>query len=121
MVENKNEITINEFKAWLVGLIRGKNGDLPNLDDWKQIKTMLDKVQEETVYVEKEVMPWSPYTPSYPYQPSPPYPYTPIMWGDLTWKQSGEYSVMNTDNTNAIMSGSVLDPTSIDEIFSDWT
>ena len=50
-VETKEQITITEFKAWLTGLIRGKQGSLPNLDDWREIKKMLDKVQEEPTTV----------------------------------------------------------------------
>lgn len=47
-VETKEQISIVEFKAWLTGLIRGKGGALPDLDDWKEIKKMLDKVQDES-------------------------------------------------------------------------
>lgn len=46
MIEEKNTITIAEFKAWLMGLIRGKNGSLPDIEDWKVIKEMLDRVEE---------------------------------------------------------------------------
>jgi len=46
-IENKETITLNEFRAWLAGLIYGKQGQLPNLDDWKHIKAMLDKVQPD--------------------------------------------------------------------------
>lgn len=42
--EEQETITFNEFKTWLLGLIQGKNGALPDLDDWKEIKLMLDKV-----------------------------------------------------------------------------
>ncbi len=44
MIENQEEISLAEFKAWLAGLIRGKRGALPDLDDWKAIKETLDKV-----------------------------------------------------------------------------
>ena len=43
MIEQE-EYTFNEFKAWLAGLIRGKRGALPDIEDWKAIKEMLDKV-----------------------------------------------------------------------------
>lgn len=46
MTEDKENISFIEFKAWLTGLIRGKNGEIPNLDDWKQIKLMMDKVND---------------------------------------------------------------------------
>lgn len=47
MVEEKEKLTVKEFKAWLVGLIRGKKGALPDLEDWMKIKEMLDKVEDE--------------------------------------------------------------------------
>lgn len=48
--ENKEEISFNEFKAWLTGLIRGKRGQLPDVEDWKQIKVMMDKVAPEVEF-----------------------------------------------------------------------
>ena len=51
MIEDKEKITLGEFKAWLAGLILGKNGAIPDLEDWKQIKVMLDKVEEKKEYV----------------------------------------------------------------------
>ncbi len=45
--ETKTEITFNEYRAWLTGLIRGKRGCVPDLEDWKQIKHMMDKVVPE--------------------------------------------------------------------------
>ncbi len=44
MIDNQEEISLAEFKAWLAGLIRGKRGALPDLDDWKAIKETLDKI-----------------------------------------------------------------------------
>jgi hypothetical protein len=46
MNEEKNTITIAEFKSWLMGLMCGKKGSLPDIEDWKVIKQMLDKVEE---------------------------------------------------------------------------
>jgi len=53
----KEEITFKEFTSWLTGLIRGKNGELPDLDDWKEIKSMLDKVKPDVIekYIEVPV------------------------------------------------------------------
>ncbi len=58
--EVKEEITFNEFKAWLTGLIRGKRGQLPDLEDWKQIKVMVDKVEpeEETITLPTSITPY---------------------------------------------------------------
>jgi len=74
MIENQEEITFAEFKAWLAGLIRGKGGMLPDLEDWKAIKETLDKVVPETV----DGPSW-PVIPELPYNPAPynPAPYTP--------------------------------------------
>lgn len=57
--ENKTSLTIEEFKAFMSGLIQGKNGALPDQEDWKIINTMLGKVQ--------------PSSPTY-------IPYTPYNW-----------------------------------------
>lgn len=63
MVE-KETITFNEFKAWLTGLVVGKKGALPDIDDWKQIKKMMDKVVSEEKIVTIPV-------PSDPVEPQP--------------------------------------------------
>jgi len=39
-VETTETISFDEFRAWLTGLIRGKNGTIPDVDDWKQVKIM---------------------------------------------------------------------------------
>jgi hypothetical protein len=57
MIDNQKEISLAEFKAWLAGLIRGKRGALPDLDDWKAIKETLDKIVPDTVDA-----PWTPPT-----------------------------------------------------------
>lgn len=41
-------ITIDEFKSWLNELVANKKGALPDLNDWKNIKEMLDKVRSGT-------------------------------------------------------------------------
>ncbi len=38
-------ITFDEFKAWVNQLIVDKKGALPDLNDWKEIKKMMDKVR----------------------------------------------------------------------------
>ena len=90
MIENKEKITLGEFKAWLAGLILGKKGILPDLEDWKQIKIMLDKVEEE-----KEVV----TIPSPAPYPAPTYPWDtrgPV-YGPGTTRWSDNTSVVNVD------------------------
>ena len=83
-LEDKATITIDEFKAFLAGLICGKNGAIPDKDDWVLIKKMLDKVYMEPVYIREQ--PYQPYYPFYWYSTpgiSPSYkpaPYTPNVW-----------------------------------------
>lgn len=73
-VELKEDITFDEFKAWLTGLIRGKGGALPDLDDWRNIKEMIDKVVPE-----KEIVNIPIPAPADPPPFSPPWPgYNPI-------------------------------------------
>lgn len=50
-IELQDEITVDEYKAWLTGLLRGKGNTLPNLDDWKSIKKMTDKIVPDVVEV----------------------------------------------------------------------
>lgn len=107
MIENQKEVTLNEFKAWLVGLIRGKNGKLPDLEDWKLIKEMLDKVvPEQTIVTIKEKEdPFGPWkTDPYKYYPptwvgDPPPSSVPTIWcSDNTEPYSGDYTVSNTSD-----------------------
>ncbi len=89
MIENKETITYDEFRAWMTGLIVGKRGALPDLEDWKMIKKMMDKVVPE-----KEVItipsipaePIQPYNPA-PYQPWYPGPYVgdPVPNPNVIW------------------------------------
>lgn len=51
MKNEKETITFLEFKAWLTGLVIGKKGALPDLEDWKKIKKELDKVEPEKIIV----------------------------------------------------------------------
>lgn len=94
---NDETIDFKEFRAWLTGLIVGKRGALPDLDDWKQIKIMIDKVEErEPTPTLQPLQPapmmrqpyWGPYTD--PQQPqwvpnNPIYPDYPSHPGYGTW------------------------------------
>lgn len=44
-MNNKDTITFEEFKSWLTGLVVGKKGELPDVDDWREIKAMMDRVE----------------------------------------------------------------------------
>jgi len=48
MIEKKS-ITFQEFKQWVTGLIITKDGELPDYDDWVEIKAMMDKVAPEKI------------------------------------------------------------------------
>lgn len=78
---NKETITFNEFRAWLTGLIVGKRGELPDLEDWKQIKEMLDKVvaEKETITI-PQIQPTRPHPDLVPIQVPTPQPH----WTDHT-------------------------------------
>ena len=67
ITEQSKGITFNEFKMWLQGLIEGKNGELPDMEDWKRIKSMMDKVVPD---VQKIVSP----VPADLYRLYPTYP-----------------------------------------------
>lgn len=73
MIENKETISFDEFRAWMTGLIVGKRGALPDLDDWKMIKKMMDKVVPEkeiiTLPATSEPKDRFPYNPT-PYNPT---------------------------------------------------
>jgi len=69
---DKETISFQEFRAWLTGLIVGRRGALPDLDDWRQIKVMIDKVEEKEQPL-LQPSPVGPYQPSYP-QPVTPHP-----------------------------------------------
>lgn len=74
MIENQETITFSEFTAWFTGLIRGKAGALPDIEDWKIIKKMLEKVvvekEKEKEYVTLPIPTPAPMTPL-PYPPQP--------------------------------------------------
>lgn len=109
-INEKKTITFDEFRAWLTGLIVGKRGALPDIDDWKMIKEMMDKVVPENEIV---TMPRPPLredrtSPSIPQHPqwapstgTPEYPPGTIICSDSTEKQSFESAInmMITSNT----------------------
>lgn len=45
---NQDSITFEQFKTWLTQLIVEKKGQVPDVNDWKQIKQMMDKVAPDT-------------------------------------------------------------------------
>ena len=114
-LENQETITFSEFRAWLTGLIRGKNGVLPDLDDWKLIKEMMDKVSENPIIITTPAQPnyplsdpwnerpWAvpqgpndvPNTGTPPYQP-------PVIWCDGQSKTYGELKDVQISVTNEV-------------------
>ena len=80
-IEEQENVTFDEFRAWLSGLIVGKRGALPDVDDWRKIKNMLDRVHPETITVtEPQYVP--PYVPPYISPNPPPFCPAPIIWND---------------------------------------
>lgn len=92
-IELQDEITVDEYKAWLTGLLRGKGSQLPDLNDWKMIKKMTDKIVPEVVEVPAPAWPQYP-TPQYPTTPEPqPWWLTqPTCIPPQTWISSGSNS-----------------------------
>lgn len=113
-MEEKTSITLDEFKAWLAGLIVGKQGVLPDTKDWKRIKEMLDKVEPEVVQVPVPSNPL-PITP-----PLVPDPYDPYRWPQTPqWPSDDPYRwdrYTVSPNTNPITTTG--DP--IPQPGSDW-
>lgn len=72
--ELKEEISFDEFKAWMNGLVRGKGSVLPSLEDWRMIKKMMDKVVPD----KEQIIQHTPiYTQPYTQPGTFPYPATP--------------------------------------------
>lgn len=76
--EETSPITFLEFKAFMFGLIQGKQGKLPDFDDWVKIKHMMDRVVPE----QKDVpfFPNLPHIPPMDYTPFKTLPYEPAPW-----------------------------------------
>lgn len=105
-VETKPTITFDEFRAWLTGLIRGMDGKLPGVEEWKQIKQMMDKVQPEVREVQNPApSPTHPLpmpVPSEPYWPKDRWPYQ-IWCGDSTSRygnNTGDLTNITHTHTN---------------------
>lgn len=103
---NKDHITFDEFKAWLNGLIMGKNGTLPDTEDWKVIKQMMDKVVADKEYITEPYpypIPMRPLPPIRPYEEPWTTPEAPI-WNDGTgwdpFKKGGPQIQHTTCNAN---------------------
>ncbi len=62
-VELKEEISFDEFKAWMNGLVRGKGTVLPSIDDWRVIKQMMDKVVPDVEHIYQHTPIYTPPTP----------------------------------------------------------
>jgi len=111
IVENKDEITFEEFSAWMVGMIRGKGGAIPDLDDWKEIKKMMDKVVPEKEYVT------SP-TPVFPdiFPPNSPPPFVPPYqpWNDRTSDRYPFVPYITCNEAGKIATGTTTTTTSGD-------
>jgi hypothetical protein len=95
--ETEKNMSFNEFRAWLTGLILGKRGTIPDLDDWKEIKKMMDRV----VAHEKDK------TISFPLSPTIPPQIDRQVWLSPLWpaEDPSPYtypSVRYTDNTQPI-------------------
>lgn len=68
-IEKRKTITFGEFKMWIQGLIVGKRGKLPDVNDWIRIKQMMDKVvpyEIEKIIPVPISQPCIPPVPDYP-------------------------------------------------------
>ena len=126
-IEDRETITFAEFQMWLAGLIRGKQGAIPDLDDWKLIKMMIDKVEPEKEIVkeyitipaprEPDPSPWpmipTPVTPfPSPVSPTPEpwHPWSPNPWEKPTYpNQPYIWSTDGTGSPPPMFGGSTTD------------
>lgn len=70
--------TYAEFMAWLEGVESMQADDwVPNLDQWKLIRQMLDKIKVETKMITKEVPAAAPVAQFVP-MPAAPMPAAPV-------------------------------------------
>lgn len=95
-IELKDEITLDEYKAWLTGMLRGKGNQLPDLNDWKAIKKMTDKIIPDVVEVQNPM----PYIAPTPYVEPEPLPW----W--LTQPTCGGTGDIDNANNITITNGS---------------
>lgn len=132
-MEEQETITYMEFRAWMVGLIRGKGGALPDMDDWVKIKEMMDKVVPEketvTIPIPRDTAPYQPHPDLVPPMVNPwerPYPwcsepyigdvppYDPVWCGGYWPATSIDSSTKQTTTPTCTQFASVSD------IFNDW-
>jgi len=110
-IERKTEITLDEYKAWLTGLLRGKGKALPNLADWNAINDMANKIVPIIVEVQN------------PMTPSVSIPFTPVTNSPAPWHnaqapcgtagQDGDNITIAEGTTNIAISNSIDDCISI--------
>ena len=104
-IKSKEKISFDEFKAWVNGLLYGKGRTVPDADDWKEIKNMMEKVVPDVVEMQDTE---TPFFPTLPQAPIVAYttPHTPKPWwktqptcehnnnsNDMTPYREGIYSV----------------------------
>lgn len=85
-LENNFLLSVSEFKQWMGLLVKSCNGHPPGVEDWKTIKTMMDKMVDLPGYDPKtnpcEWIWHEPmFPPSFPPMDSPSYP--PYQVGDF--------------------------------------
>lgn len=128
---NKETITFGEFRSWLTGLILGKRGALPDLDDWKEIKKMMDKVEEKGVeyvplpYKEPNpgIQPFDVIGPGL-YPPSITTPNTSPSWQPFTtWCSSSADMNVTWAGDPSVMTASAMgtctDPAKVEQTLFD--
>ena len=95
-IKSKEKISFDEFKAWVNGLLYGKGRTVPDADDWKEIKNMMEKVVPDVVEVQD---PETPFFPTLPQAPIVPYdsPKTPEV---EPWKPPFPVTCENNNNSN---------------------
>jgi len=105
-VELKEEITFDEFKAWMNGLLRGTGKSCPGAEDWRAIYKMMDKVVPDQVEVPQYQPQFVPYTQPVewiePFKVTDPIP-NPVYVGDTIpnpWEVT-----CNTDGNASLYSG----------------
>lgn len=97
--ELKETISFDEYKAWLIGLLRGKGNQLPDLNDWRAIKKMTDKVVPDVVEATPQ------WTVSWEDLPLPEKEPDAVNWFDMpsyggTGAQDGNNITIRNDNSS---------------------
>jgi hypothetical protein len=109
----KQSITFKEFKAWINGLIVGKRGALPDLEDWKKIREMMDKVDGDETEHTPSISPTIPYyvdpPPHLPKRPQWSYGTgSPCPPEYLSTTSSSTYTTPTDEDTQAIVDSLAL-------------